>query len=46
VAFFVEIRPLVAGLLMVGTNGASIGAGLADMPVTGQIDAIDVLSTD
>jgi phospholipid/cholesterol/gamma-HCH transport system permease protein len=46
VAFFVEIGPLIAGLLMAGRVGAGIGAELSDMRATEQIDAIEVLSID
>jgi phospholipid/cholesterol/gamma-HCH transport system permease protein len=45
-AFFNEIGPLVAGLLMAGRAGAGIGAELANMRVTEQIDAIEALSVD
>ncbi len=45
-AFFNEIGPLVAGLLVAGRVGAGIGAELANMRVTEQIDAIEVLSID
>jgi phospholipid/cholesterol/gamma-HCH transport system permease protein len=45
-AFFNEIGPLVAGLLVAGRVGARIGAELADMRATEQIDAIEVLSVD
>ena len=43
-AFFNEIGPLVAGLLMAGRVGAGIGAQLANMRATEQIDAIETLS--
>ncbi|MGA2888483.1 MAG: ABC transporter permease [Terracidiphilus sp.] len=43
-AFFNEIGPLVTGLLMAGRVGASIGAQLANMRATEQIDAIETLS--
>jgi phospholipid/cholesterol/gamma-HCH transport system permease protein len=46
VAFFNEIGPLVVGLLVAGRVGAGIGASLADMRVTEQIDAIDAFSID
>jgi phospholipid/cholesterol/gamma-HCH transport system permease protein len=46
VAFFNEIGPLVAGLLVAGRVGAGIGAQLADMRVTEQIDAIEAFSID
>ena len=39
-AFFVEIGPLVAGLLMAGRVGSGIGAVLANMRATEQIDGI------
>lgn len=45
-SFFNEIGPLVAGLLMAGRVGAGIGAELANMRATEQIDAIEVLSID
>jgi phospholipid/cholesterol/gamma-HCH transport system permease protein len=45
-AFFVEIGPLVAGLLLAGRVGSSIGAVLANMRVTEQIDGIESLSID
>jgi phospholipid/cholesterol/gamma-HCH transport system permease protein len=45
-AFFNEIGPLLAGLLMAGRVGAGIGAELANMRATEQIDAIEVLSVD
>src|SRR5580658_8174467 len=45
-SFFNEIGPLVAGLLMAGRAGAGIGAELANMRATEQIDAIEVLSID
>jgi phospholipid/cholesterol/gamma-HCH transport system permease protein len=44
--FFVEIGPLVAALLVAGRVGAGIGAVLADMRATEQIDAIEALSID
>ena len=45
-AFFNEIGPLLAGLLMAGRVGAGIGAELTNMRATEQIDAIEVLSMD
>src|SRR5580658_6179514 len=45
-AFFNEIGPLVAALLMAGRVGAGIGAELANMRATEQIDAIEALSVD
>jgi phospholipid/cholesterol/gamma-HCH transport system permease protein len=45
-AFFNEIGPLVAGLLMAGRVGAGIGAQLANMRATEQIDAIETLSVN
>jgi len=45
-AFFNELGPLVAGLLVAGRVGAGIGAELADMRVTEQIDAIEAFSID
>jgi phospholipid/cholesterol/gamma-HCH transport system permease protein len=46
VAFFVEIGPLVAGLLVAGRVGSGIGAVLANMRASEQIDAIESLSID
>src|SRR6202051_5200927 len=46
VSFFVEIGPLVAGLLLAGRIGSGIGAVLANMRATEQIDAIESLSID
>ncbi len=45
-AFFNEIGPLIAALLMAGRVGAGIGAELANMRATEQIDAIETLSVD
>jgi phospholipid/cholesterol/gamma-HCH transport system permease protein len=45
-SFFVEIGPLVTGLLVAGRVGAGIGAVLANMRATEQIDAIETLSID
>ncbi len=45
-AFFVEIGPLVASLLVAGRVGAGIGAVLANMRATEQIDAVEALSID
>src|SRR5580693_6257655 len=45
-AFFNELGPLVAALLMAGRVGAGIGAQLANMRATEQIDAIETLSID
>jgi phospholipid/cholesterol/gamma-HCH transport system permease protein len=45
-AFFVEIGPLVAALLMAGRVGSGIGAVLANMRATEQIDGIESLSID
>jgi phospholipid/cholesterol/gamma-HCH transport system permease protein len=45
-AFFNEIGPLVAGLLLAGRVGAGISAELANMRATEQIDAIEALSVD
>jgi phospholipid/cholesterol/gamma-HCH transport system permease protein len=44
--FFLEIGPLVTGLLAAGRVGSGIGAVLSNMPATEQIDAIDSLSID
>jgi phospholipid/cholesterol/gamma-HCH transport system permease protein len=46
VSFFVEIGPLVAGLLLAGRVGSGIGAVLANMRASEQIDAIQSLSID
>lgn len=46
VALFVEIGPLVAGLLLAGRVGSGIGAVLANMRASEQIDAIESLSID
>ena len=43
-AFFNEIGPLVTGLLMAGRVGAGIGAQLANMRATEQIDALETIS--
>jgi phospholipid/cholesterol/gamma-HCH transport system permease protein len=45
-SFFVEIGPLVAALLVAGRVGAGMGASLAEMRATEQIDAIEALSID
>src|SRR5208282_1713280 len=45
-SFFVEIGPLVTALLVAGRVGAGIGASLAEMRATEQIDAIEALSID
>jgi len=45
-SFFNEIGPLVTGLLIAGRVGAGIGAELANMRATEQIDAIETLSID
>ena len=45
-AFFNEIGPLVAALLLSGRVGAGIGAQLANMRANEQIDAIETLSID
>src|SRR5215467_5317279 len=45
-AFFLEIGPLVTALLMAGRVGSGIGAVLADMRATEQIDGIESLSID
>lgn len=46
IAFFREIGPLVTGLLVAGRVGAGIGAQLAGMRVTEQIDALESLAVD
>ena len=45
-AYFNEIGPLLTGLLVSGRVGAGIGAELANMRATEQIDAIEALSID
>jgi phospholipid/cholesterol/gamma-HCH transport system permease protein len=45
-AFFNELGPLITALLVAGRVGAGIGAGIANMRVTEQIDAIESLSID
>src|ERR1700719_4566181 len=45
-AFILEIGPLVTGLLVAGRVGSGIGAVLANMRATEQIDAIEALSID
>lgn len=45
-SFFVEIGPLVVGLLVAGRVGSGIGAVLANMRATEQIDGIESLSID
>jgi phospholipid/cholesterol/gamma-HCH transport system permease protein len=46
IAFFIEIGPLVAALLLAGRVGSGIGAVLANMRATEQIDGISSLSID
>src|ERR1700723_1825151 len=46
VSFFVEIGPLVTGLLLAGRVGSGIGAVLANMRASEQIEAIESLSID
>jgi len=46
ISFFVEIGPLLAALLVAGRVGAGMGASLAEMRATEQIDAIEALSVD
>jgi phospholipid/cholesterol/gamma-HCH transport system permease protein len=46
VGFFVEIGPLVTGLLIAGRVGSGIAAVLANMRATEQIDAVESLSID
>lgn len=46
ISFFNELGPLLTGLLIAGRVGAGIGAELANMRVTEQIDAIEVMSID
>jgi len=43
-AFFIEIGPLLAALLVAGRVGGGMGAALAEMRATEQIDAIEALS--
>lgn len=43
---FLEIGPLVTALLVAGRVGSGIGAVLADMRATEQIDGIEALSID
>ena len=45
-SFFNELGPLLAALLVAGRVGAGIGAELANMRVTEQIDAVESLSVD
>jgi len=45
-SFFVEIGPLVTALLVAGRVGAGMGAQLANMRATEQIDALETLSVD
>jgi phospholipid/cholesterol/gamma-HCH transport system permease protein len=45
-AFILEIGPLVTGLLVAGRVGSGIGAVLANMRATEQIDGIESLSID
>jgi len=45
-AFILEIGPLVTGLLVAGRVGSGIGAVLADMRATEQIDGMESLSID
>ena len=45
-AFFVEIGPLVASLLIAGRVGSGIGAVLANMRASEQIDGMESLSID
>lgn len=44
--FFTDIGPLITGLLVAGRVGSGIGAELANMRVTEQIDAVEALSID
>jgi phospholipid/cholesterol/gamma-HCH transport system permease protein len=45
-AFFIEIGPLITALLIAGRVGSGIGAVLANMRATEQIDGIEALSVD
>jgi phospholipid/cholesterol/gamma-HCH transport system permease protein len=46
IAFFAELGPLLAGLLVAGRVGAGIGAQLAGMRVNEEMDAIETFSLD
>jgi len=46
IAFFRELGPLLTGLLVAGRVGAGIGAELAGMRVTEQIDALETMAVD
>ena len=46
IAFFIEIGPLVVALLLAGRVGSGIGAVLANMRASEQIDGIESLSID
>lgn len=46
IAIFREIGPLIVGLLIAGRVGAGIGAELAGMRVTEQIDALEAMAID
>jgi phospholipid/cholesterol/gamma-HCH transport system permease protein len=46
VSFFNELGPMITALLISGRVGAGIGAELANMRATEQIDAIEVMSID
>jgi phospholipid/cholesterol/gamma-HCH transport system permease protein len=45
-SFFTELGPLVTALLVAGRVGAGIGAQLANMRASEQIDAMDAMSID
>jgi phospholipid/cholesterol/gamma-HCH transport system permease protein len=45
-SFFNELGPLLTGLLIAGRVGSGIGAELANMRATEQIDAVESLSID
>jgi phospholipid/cholesterol/gamma-HCH transport system permease protein len=45
-AFFIEVGPLATALLLAGRAGSGIGAVLANMRVTEQIDGLESLSID
>ncbi len=42
-AVVVELAPIVAGLIVAGRSGASLGAELGSMRITEQIDALEML---
>ena len=46
ISFFTELGPLVTALLIAGRVGSGIGAELANLRASEQIDAIDAMSLD